>query len=132
MHQYKTLKCLSMILSPLDALFKALCSNDRNWISICLTSYGILGLPRWHSGNEPTCEYRRWKRHRRYGFNPWVGKISWKKWQPTPVFLPGESHEQRSLPIHGTEKEFDMTELLSTCICITDSLCCIPETNTTL
>ena len=51
--------------SPLDALFKALCSNDRNWISICLTSYGILGLPRWHSGNEPTCEYRRWKRHRK-------------------------------------------------------------------
>ena len=29
---------------------------------------------------------------------PWVRKILWKrKWQPTPVFLPGESHEQRSL-----------------------------------
>ena len=28
----------------------------------------------------------------------WVGKISWRrKWQPTPVFLPGESHGQRSL-----------------------------------
>ena len=28
----------------------------------------------------------------------WVGKISWnKKWQPTPAFLPGESHGQRSL-----------------------------------
>ena len=25
-------------------------------------------------------------------FDPWVGKISWRKpWQPTPVFLPGES-----------------------------------------
>ena len=35
---------------------------------------------------------------RRLGFNPWVGKILWsRKWQPTPVFLPGESHEQRSL-----------------------------------
>ena len=33
---------------------------------------------------------------RRYGFDPW--KISWRrKWQPTPVFLPGESHGQRSL-----------------------------------
>ena len=32
------------------------------------------------------------------GFHPWVGKIPWRrKWQPTPVFLPGESHGQRSL-----------------------------------
>ena len=32
------------------------------------------------------------------GFNPWVGKIPWRrKWQPTPVFLPGKSHGQRSL-----------------------------------
>ena len=32
------------------------------------------------------------------GSIPWVGKIPWrKKWQPTPVFLPGESHGQRSL-----------------------------------
>ena len=35
---------------------------------------------------------------KRRGFNPWVGKIPWRRaWQPTPVFLPGESHEQRSL-----------------------------------
>ena len=32
------------------------------------------------------------------GFNPWVGEIPWRrKWQPTPVFLPGESHGHRSL-----------------------------------
>ena len=32
------------------------------------------------------------------GFDPWVGKIPWRrKWQPTPVFLPGKSHGQRSL-----------------------------------
>ena len=38
------------------------------------------------------------KRLKRLGFSPWVGKIPWRmKWQPTPVFLPGESHEQRSL-----------------------------------
>ena len=30
--------------------------------------------------------------------NPWVGRILWRRaWQPTPVFLPGESHRQRSL-----------------------------------
>ena len=35
---------------------------------------------------------------RRCGFDPWVGKILWRgKWQPTPVFLPGESHGQGSL-----------------------------------
>ena len=34
----------------------------------------------------------------RPGFDPWVGKIFWRRaWQPTPVFLPGESHGQRSL-----------------------------------
>ena len=31
-------------------------------------------------------------------FDPWVSKIPWRrKWQPTPVFLPGESHGQRRL-----------------------------------
>ena len=34
----------------------------------------------------------------RLGFDPWVGKIPWRRaWQPTSVFLPGESHGQRSL-----------------------------------
>ena len=49
---------------------------------------------RWCSDKESTCQYRRHKRGR---FNPWVRKISWiKKWQPTPVFLPGKSHDRRS------------------------------------
>ena len=42
---------------------------------------------------------------RRHGFDPWVGKIPWqRKWQPTPVFLPGESHGQRSLVGHRSCK----------------------------
>ena len=47
------------------------------------------------SGKEPAYQYRR---HKRCGFDPRVGKIPWK-WakQPTPVFLPGECHGQRSL-----------------------------------
>ena len=37
-------------------------------------------------------------RPRRHGFDPWVGKIPWRRaWQPTLVFLPGEAHGQRSL-----------------------------------
>ena len=36
--------------------------------------------------------------HRSHRFDPWVRKIPWRrKWQPTPVFLPGKSHGQRSL-----------------------------------
>ena len=47
------------------------------------------------SDKEPTCQCRRRKR---YGFDPWVRKIPWRRtWQPTPVFLPGESHGQRKL-----------------------------------
>ena len=49
-----------------------------------------LGLPRWLSGKEPACQHRR---HKSCGFDPWVRKIPWqRKWQLTPVFLPGESH----------------------------------------
>ena len=50
----------------------------------------------------------------RSGFNPWVGKIPWRrKWQPTPVFLPGESHGQRNLAGYSPwgRKESDMTSL---------------------
>ena len=53
---------------------------------------------------------------RRYGFNPWVGKIPWRrKWQPTPVFLPEKSHGGRSLAGYSPwgHKESDMTERLS-------------------
>ena len=47
------------------------------------------------SGKETTCQCRRLKR---CGFDPWLGKIPWRrKWQPTPVSLPGESHGQRIL-----------------------------------
>ena len=59
----------------------------------------------------------RWQRiclqWRRHGFDPWVGKIPWKKeWLPTPVCLLGESHGQRSLVGYSScgSKELDMTE----------------------
>ena len=61
------------------------------------------GLPRW---------LRRYRIHlqcRGPKFNPWVGKIPWRKeWQPTPVFLPGELHGQRTWGL----KELDMAEQL--------------------
>ena len=45
-------------------------------------------------------------------FSPWVGKIPWRrKWQPTPIFLPGKSHGQRSLMGYSSwdHKESDTT-----------------------
>ena len=50
------------------------------------------------------------------GFRPCVGKIPWRrKWQPTPVFLPGESHGQRGLTGYSPwgHKELDTTERLT-------------------
>ena len=50
----------------------------------------------------------------RPGFNPCVGKILWsREWQPTPIFLPGESHGQRSLVGYSPWacKELDTTEV---------------------
>ena len=53
------------------------------------------------------------RRCRTCEFDPWVGKLPWRRvWQPTPVFLPGESHGQRSLVGYspGGHKELDTAE----------------------
>ena len=60
---------------------------------------------------ESACQCRRYKRR---GFDPWVGKIPWRiAWQPTLVFLPGESHGQKSLMGRSpwSHKELDITEV---------------------
>ena len=68
------------------------------------------GLPGGASGKEPAPQCKEQKRHTS---DPWVGKIRWRrKWQPTPVFLPGEAHGQRSqvdYSVYG-HKESDMSE----------------------
>ena len=66
-----------------------------------------MGFP----GEEHVCQCRR---HRRHRFNLWVGKIPWRgASKPTPVFLPGESHGQRSLAGYSQQgcKELDTTEV---------------------
>ena len=48
------------------------------------------GLPMWYSGEESAGQCKR------CSFDPWVRKTPWRrKWQPTPVFLPGKPHRQR-------------------------------------
>ena len=59
--------------------------------------------------NTPAMQCMRCRRHR---FDPWVRKIPWRrKWKPTPVFLPGRYHRQRSrvATVHGIAEESDTT-----------------------
>jgi len=70
-----------------------------------------MGFPGGASGKESAGQCRR---HR---FDPWGWQIPWrKKGQATPVFLPGESHRQRSLVSYSPwgDKELDTTESLCT------------------
>ena len=46
------------------------------------------------SGKESSCQCSRCQR---CGLDPWVGKIPWRKWLPTPIFLPGKFYGQRRL-----------------------------------
>ena len=68
---------------------------DSSSPAFCLVYSAYRGFPDGASGKEPACQCKRCKRH---WFDPWVGKISWRRaWQPTSVFLPGQFHGQRSL-----------------------------------
>ena len=80
-----------------------------NWIKAMKYDVHILGngLPWWLKWRRILLQ--RW----RPGFDPWLGKIPWRKaWQTTPVFLPGEFHGQRSLVSYSPRglKGSDMTE----------------------
>ena len=97
----------------------SLLQNHPVFTSIQGTFILITGLPKWPSIKESTCQCRRcW----RCWFNPWVGKIPWRrKWQPTPVFLPRKSHGQKSLVGYSPwcHKQLDITEWLIMHILIT-------------
>ena len=74
--------------------------------SKCGWGLGFLGGA---SGRESACPQKT----RRRGFDPWVGKIPWRrKWHLTPVLVPGESHGQRSLAGYSpwVHKESDTTQ----------------------
>ena len=71
---------------------------ERYWDVLwrCLhESIFFFWLPRQLSDKETTCQCNEPQKCR---LDPWVGKMPWRrKWQPSPVFLPGKSHGQQSL-----------------------------------
>ena len=91
-------------------LFVFLLAFDSSVFSRCMF---FIWLPRWLSGEESAYQCRR---HRRLRLDPGVGKILWRrKWQLSPVFLPGKSCGKRSLVGYSPwgSKESDTTEWLS-------------------
>ena len=92
-------------------------SQSRTWLKRLSSRSSSRNTTLGHTrGKEPTCQCRKPKRH---GFNSWVRKIAWRRaWQPTPVFLPGESHGQRSQEGYSPwgRKESDMTEASEACM----------------
>ena len=86
-----------------------------------------LCFPGGSSGKVSTCQC---KRHHRWGFNPWVREMSWRrKWQPTPVFLPEKTRRYRSLEGYspwGCRIEHDWViehKHISTCVGYMQILC---------
>ena len=87
--------------------------RQRKILKIAIEKGKTTGVPWWLSGKESACQYRK---HWRSRLDPWVGKIPWRrKWQPTPIFLPGKFHGCRSLAGYNPWgcKESDMTEQLT-------------------
>ena len=105
-----------------------------------VTSQFRLGIIRWtHQdflGGSVVKEsaWQCW-RCRRHKFSPWIRKSLWRrKWQPTPVFLPGEYYGQRSLVGYSSwgYKESERTEQLSmhTCKMNSSSIIQLPSSQT--
>ena len=98
------------------ALFLTEHSNSTFWGKIpFIERQGLASCYREQETPSMVQQYRIYLQCRRCGFDPWVGKIPWRrKWQLTLVFLSGESHEQRSLvgESMGSQKSQDMTERL--------------------
>ena len=82
-----------------------ICIYIHIYIYICR----CIECPSGSSGKELPCQFRR---HKRWGFDPWVGNIPWRSsWQPTPVFLPGVFQGQWNLAGYGPQGHKDSTQL---------------------
>ena len=90
-------------------------NNDKQQLALNtyrMPVYWILdtGFPGGSRYKESACQYRK---HKRRGFDPWLGRIPWRrKWLSAPVFLPEKFHGQRSLAGYSPwgRKESDKTD----------------------
>ena len=77
---------------------ECLCFNGLTFTLWCWGSYVTVELSDVHGASQVARWLRPHPPCRRCSFDPWIGKIPWRKaGQPTPVFLHGKSHRQRSL-----------------------------------
>ena len=89
--------CDFLLISAWLIIFS--CSQCEYTGSIIFFSFCLKDFPGGARGKELACQWRRCKR---CWFDSWVGTIPWRRaWQPTPLFLPEESHGQRSLVGYG-------------------------------
>ena len=131
-HRAHTLKTLHVVQKGISHMCVKgnLTSMHQSGLLSCFFKGWDLGLP-WQfpggdSGKESACQCRRCE------FDSWVGKIPWRrKWQPTPVFLPGGFHGQRSLAGYTPwgHKELDTTEHTHIHTTAQDSALSLPRTH---
>ena len=90
-----SIKSASLLLHKAGIFLKAKFSLLKFSTTLLRAHHFLKVFPRWLNGKESACQCRRCRRR---WLNPWVRKRPLRrKWQPTPVVLPGESHGQRSL-----------------------------------
>jgi len=106
----------------LEQIYQVFKANTHTYTHIHILIY-IWGFSDGASGKESAYQCRR---HKKLRFAPWVRKIPQsRRWQPTPVFLPGKFHEQRSLVGYCpcSCKASDMPEHVYICNCNYDWDC---------
>ena len=96
--QVKNIKSVTVVAITTEQLLSKRKSNQFIKLFMKLNGFpgGIIGKKK---KKKSACQCGRHKRRdKRCGFNPWVGKIPLgRKWQSTPVFLPGKFHGRRKL-----------------------------------
>ena len=106
---------------------------DKHWLAT------LTGFPGGASGKEPACQCRRLKRHR---FNPWVGRIPWRRGHGNPLYYsclenPMDRETWRAT-VHRIAQSLDTAEatyhththsniyeslLLAKCVCVHTHVC---------
>ena len=95
-------------LCPHMLLWFFSCTFKIHWPFFDCFILSFCGLPRWLSGKESACQCLPMQETQEKWVPSLGQKIPWRrKWQPTPVFLPGVSHGQRSLAGHKEQDVFE-------------------------